>query len=50
MDGGQPTTQRGGGNGHGGPEVYFSLDVFVDAVEQPAVHCRVPAIRSAPTP
>ena len=35
--------QRGGG-AHAGPPVYFSLDLYVEAIEEPAVGCRVPAV------
>ena len=42
MDGGQPTTARGGGS-HGSM-AYFSLDLFVEAIEEAAVGCKVPAI------
>ena len=44
MNGGQPATQRGGGNVHDGPAVYYTLDVFVESIEEPAVGCRVPAV------
>eukprot|EP01051_Picozoa_sp_SAG22_P019545 SAG22_NODE_3645_length_1597_cov_1.512016_1_plen_240_part_10 len=42
MNGGQPTTGRGGGF-HGSLS-YFSLDLFVEAIEEAAVSCKVPAM------
>lgn len=42
MDGGQPTIARGGGT-HGSL-AYFSLDLYVEAIEEVAVTCKVPAV------
>jgi hypothetical protein len=43
MDGGQPTTQRGAGNYHGRVS-FFSVDVYVDYIEEMSVGCRVPSV------